>query len=58
MQVPFKPPKPQYRTANRKMISVTPETHDIIMRLAAKHDLSLTRMTEALVQYHDENVND
>jgi|TARA_R110000796_G_scaffold188650_1_gene305574 hypothetical protein len=56
MQIPFKPPKPQHRTADRKMISVSIETHDIIMQLAKKYELSMTRMTEAIVEYHDENV--
>ena len=56
MNVPFKPPKPQYRSAERKMISVSPKTHDVIVRLAEKYELSMTRMTEAIVKYHDENV--
>ena len=43
---------PQVLAADRKMLSVTPETHASVRALSAKHGLSMTRMLEAIVQYH------
>ena len=43
---------PQVLAADRKMLSVTPETHASVRALSAKHGLNLTRMIEAIVQYH------
>jgi len=53
MTIKFKAPDPKGRAEPRKMISVTPLTHNAVKLLAAKHELSMTRMLDAIVQYHN-----
>lgn len=50
--VEFVAPEPNASAADRKMLAVTPETHDTVRELADKHNISMTKMITAIVRYH------
>ena len=38
-----------------RQLAITTTTHDILKRLSAKHGISMTKLTYAIVAFHDKN---
>jgi hypothetical protein len=54
----FKTPKPNSRVEEAtKLVRVSCETHKIIKTLSTKHDLSMTKMLEAIILHHDIHID-
>ncbi len=48
----FTPPRPASKAEKRTVLAITPKTHTILKHLAKKHALSMTKMAQAIVEYH------
>lgn len=52
MKKGFTPPTRASKAVGRKMLSITPDTHSKLAGLAEKHEISMTKMIGAIVDFH------